>query len=42
MTTIDGAISLWTTRLWMAYVMLQLAHLREDRALLVNNARLTS
>ncbi|KAH8983394.1 hypothetical protein EDB86DRAFT_2967132 [Lactarius hatsudake] len=29
----DGAVSLWSTRLWMAYVVLQLAHLREDRAL---------
>jgi len=35
----DGAVSLWSTRLWMAYVVLQLAHLREDRALLVKRQR---
>ncbi|KAH9013243.1 hypothetical protein EDB84DRAFT_1424150 [Lactarius hengduanensis] len=29
----DGAVSLWSTRLWMTYVVLQLTHLREDRAL---------
>src|SRR6266702_1343184 len=36
---IDGAISLWSTRLWMVYVVLQLAHLRENRALLVKRQR---
>ncbi|SRR6266702_1193102 len=35
----DGAVSLWSTRFWMAYVVLQLAHLREDRALLVKRQR---
>ncbi|KAH8990222.1 hypothetical protein EDB92DRAFT_2114994 [Lactarius akahatsu] len=35
----DGAVSLWSTRLWMTYVVLQLAHLREDRALLVKRQR---
>ncbi|KAH8987063.1 hypothetical protein EDB86DRAFT_3082430 [Lactarius hatsudake] len=37
--THDGAVSLWSTRLWMAYVVLQLAHLREDRALEKLSAR---
>jgi len=35
----DRAVSLWSTRFWMAYVVLQLAHLREDRALLVKRQR---
>ncbi|KAH9015949.1 hypothetical protein EDB83DRAFT_2439408 [Lactarius deliciosus] len=35
----DGAVSLWSTRLWMVYVVLQLAHLREDRALLAKRQR---
>ncbi|KAI9449105.1 hypothetical protein BJY52DRAFT_1092340, partial [Lactarius psammicola] len=35
----NGAISLRLTRLWMAYVVLQLAHLHEDRALLVKRQR---
>ncbi|KAH8983398.1 hypothetical protein EDB86DRAFT_3247011 [Lactarius hatsudake] len=35
----DGAVTLWSTRLWMAYVVLQLAHLREDCALLVKRQR---
>jgi hypothetical protein len=35
----DRAVSLWSTRFWMAYVVLQLAHLREDRTLLVKRQR---
>ncbi|KAI0255160.1 hypothetical protein BJV78DRAFT_1119946 [Lactifluus subvellereus] len=35
----DPAVSLWSTRLWAAYVVLQLAHLREDRALLLKRQR---
>ena len=35
----DHTLSLWSTRFWMAYVDLQLAHLREDRALLVKRQR---
>ncbi|KZV73005.1 hypothetical protein PENSPDRAFT_750479 [Peniophora sp. CONT] len=32
-------LTLWSTRCWMVYVVLQLAHLREDRALLVKRQR---
>lgn len=35
----DRAVALWSTRFWMAYVVLQLAHLREDRVLLVLRQR---
>lgn len=35
----DRAVSLWSSRFWMAYIVLQLAHLREDRALLVKRHR---
>jgi hypothetical protein len=35
----DRAVSMWSTRFWMAYVVLQLAHLREDRTLLVKRQR---
>jgi len=35
----DVAVSLWSTRLWATYVVLQLAHLREDRALLGRRQR---
>ena len=38
-TANDRTLSLWSTRFWMAYVVLQLAHLREDRALLVKRQR---
>ena len=37
--SVDRTLSLWSTRFWMAYVVLQLAHLREDRALLVKRQR---
>ncbi|KAI0067265.1 hypothetical protein BV25DRAFT_1959929 [Artomyces pyxidatus] len=33
------SLSLWSTRLWALYVCLQLAHLREDRALLIRRQR---
>jgi hypothetical protein len=33
------AASLWSSRLWAANVVLQLTHLREDRALLVKRQR---
>lgn len=32
-------LTLWSTRCWMVYVVLQLAHLREDRTLLVKRQR---
>ena len=35
----DPTVSLCSTRLWAAYVVLQLAHLREDRALLLKRQR---
>src|SRR6266702_983885 len=35
----DGVVSLWSTHLLMAYIVLQLAHLCEDRALLVKQQR---
>jgi len=35
----DTAVSVWSSRFWAAYVVLQLAHLREDRALLVKRQR---
>jgi hypothetical protein len=35
----DRAVGRWSSRFWMAYVVLQLAHLREDRALLVKRHR---
>jgi hypothetical protein len=35
----DAAVAAWSSRLWAAYVMLQLAHLREDRALLRKRQR---
>lgn len=38
-TLTDRTLSLWSTRFWMAYVVLQLAHLREDRTLLVKRQR---
>ncbi|KAH9995646.1 hypothetical protein BJV74DRAFT_829184 [Russula compacta] len=34
-----AALSMWSSRLWAAYVVLQLAHLREDRALLLKRQR---
>ncbi|KAH9847710.1 hypothetical protein C2E23DRAFT_889814 [Lenzites betulinus] len=34
-----GALGLWSTRFWAAYVFLQLAHLREDSKLLQVHAR---
>jgi len=38
--TINGsALSVWSSRFWAAYVVLQLAHLREDRALIVKRQR---
>ncbi len=39
MTINDGAVSLWSMRLWMAYVVLQLAHLHEGRVLLDKRQR---
>ncbi|KAI0303564.1 hypothetical protein B0F90DRAFT_1585282, partial [Multifurca ochricompacta] len=39
LTINEPAVSLWSTRLWAAYVVLQLAHLREDRALLLKRQR---
>jgi hypothetical protein len=33
------AVSLWSSRLWAVYVVLQLEHLREDRALLLKRQR---
>jgi len=35
----DAAVSMWSTRLWAVYVVLQLAHLREDRTLLLKRQR---
>jgi hypothetical protein len=41
--TIDGAaVSAWSSRLWAAYIVLQLAHLREDRTLLIKKQRALS
>lgn len=34
-----GKISLWSTRFWAAYVLLQFAHLREDHQLLKSRER---
>ncbi|KAH9963094.1 hypothetical protein BGW80DRAFT_1255484 [Lactifluus volemus] len=34
-----ASLSLWSSRFWAVYVILQLAHLREDRALLVKRHR---
>ncbi|KAF8492622.1 hypothetical protein F5888DRAFT_1806745 [Russula emetica] len=34
-----AAVSLWSTRLWATYIVLQLAHLREDRTLLIKKQR---
>lgn len=34
-----AAVSRWSTRLWATYIVLQLAHLREDRALLIKKHR---
>ncbi|KAH9998938.1 hypothetical protein BJV77DRAFT_1058526 [Russula vinacea] len=36
------AVSLWSSRLWATYVVLQLAHLREDRTLLIKKRRALS
>jgi hypothetical protein len=36
------AVSLWSSRLWATYVVLQLAHLREDRTLLIKKQRALS
>ena len=33
------AVSLWSSRLWATYIVLQLAHLREDRTLLIKKQR---
>ena len=35
----DAAVAAWSSRLWAVYVVLQLAHLREDRALLLKRQR---
>jgi hypothetical protein len=41
--TINGAaVSLWSSRLWATYIVLQLAHLREDRSLLIKKQRAVS
>jgi len=41
--TINGAaVALWSTRFWATYIMLQLAHLREDRTLLIKKQRALS
>lgn len=37
-----GALSIWSTRFWAAYVILQLAHLREDGKLLLMRERALS
>ncbi|KAF8486270.1 hypothetical protein DFH94DRAFT_177832 [Russula ochroleuca] len=37
-----AAISLWSSRLWATYIVLQLAHLREDRSLLIKKRRALS
>ncbi|KAA1476238.1 hypothetical protein DENSPDRAFT_843142 [Dentipellis sp. KUC8613] len=37
-----GALSVWSTRFWAIYVFLQLAHLREDRLLLLQRQRALS
>jgi hypothetical protein len=34
-----AAVSRWSTRLWATYIVLQLAHLREDRTLLIKKQR---
>ena len=34
-----AAVAQWSSRLWATYVVLQLAHLREDRALLIKKQR---
>jgi hypothetical protein len=41
-TVNPAAVSLWSSRLWATYVVLQLAHLREDRALLIKKRRALS
>jgi hypothetical protein len=38
-TAVSFSFSSWSSRFWAAYVILQLAHLREDRALLVKRQR---
>ena len=37
-----AAVSQWGSRLWATYIVLQLAHLREDRALLIKKQRALS
>jgi hypothetical protein len=34
-----AALSVWASRLWATYIVLQLAHLREDRTLLIKKQR---
>lgn len=34
-----GTLGIWSTRFWAAYVMLQFAHLAEDRRLLKSRER---
>ena len=41
-TVNPAAVSLWSSRLWATYVVLQLAHLREDRTLLIKKRRALS
>jgi hypothetical protein len=41
--TINGAaVAQWATRFWATYIVLQLAHLREDRTLLIKKQRALS
>lgn len=37
-----AAVSQWSSRLWATYIVLQLAHLREDRTLLIKKQRALS
>jgi len=41
-TLSNAAVALWSSRLWATYVVLQLAHLREDRTLLIKTQRALS
>ena len=42
LTINEAAVPRWSSRLWAAYIVLQLAHLREDRALLIKKQRAIS
>lgn len=41
-TLSNAAVALWSSRLWATYIVLQLAHLREDRTSLIKTQRALS